>query len=219
MEITHLGHACLLVAAGGRRVLLDPGTLSDLEGVRDLDAVVITHQHPDHCDPARVPDLLRANPRAQVLVEPQTAEVLTQAGLGDRTESLHTGAVVDLGGLSLTPVGELHAVIHPYVARVGNMGVVLRAEDEPSLFHPGDALDGNPGEVDLLGVAVNAPWAKVAETIEFVRRVAPRRGVVPIHDGLLSDVGRGLYLTHVGEHGAEGGVEVLDLQGAGVTAL
>lgn len=219
MEITHLGHACLLVAVGGRRVLLDPGTFSDLEGVHDLDAVVITHQHPDHCDPARVPDLLRANPRAQVLVEPQTAEVLTQAGLGDRTESLHTGATVDLGGLSLTPVGELHAVIHPYVARVGNMGVVLRAEDEPSLFHPGDALDGNPGEVDLLGVAVNAPWAKVAETIEFVRRVAPRRGVVPIHDGLLSDVGRGLYLTHVGEHGAEGGVEVLDLQGAGVTAL
>ncbi|WP_134773564.1 MBL fold metallo-hydrolase [Ornithinimicrobium flavum] len=219
MEITHLGHACLLVAAGGRRVLVDPGTFSDLEGVHDLDAVVITHQHPDHCDPARVPDLLGANPRAQVLVEPQTAEVLARAGLGSRTESMTAGGVVDLGGLTLTPVGDLHAVIHPYVARVGNLGVVLRAEDEPSLFHPGDALDGDPGEVDLLGVAVNAPWAKVVETIEFVRRVGPRRGVVPIHDGLLSEAGRGLYVSHIGDHGAEGGVEVLDLRGAGTTTV
>ena len=219
MEITHLRHACLLVAVGDRRVLIDPGTFSDLDGVHDLDAVVITHQHPDHYDPARVPDLLRANPHARVLVEPQTAEVLTRAGLGDRTESLHTGAAVELGGLSLTPVGELHAVIHPYVARVGNMGVVLRADGEPSLFHPGDALDGDPGEVDLLAVPVSAPWAKVAETIEFVRRLAPRRGVVPIHDGLLSDAGRSLYVTHIGDHGAEGGVDVLDLRGAGATPL
>lgn len=219
MEITHLGHACLLVEVADQRVLIDPGTFSDLDGLRDLTAVVVTHQHPDHVDPDRVPGLLGANPQARVLVEPQTAEVLTGAGAGGRTERLEQGQVVGLGGLSVRPVGALHAVIHPYVDRVGNVGVVLEAEGEPRLYHPGDALDGEPGEVDLLCVPVNAPWGKVAETIEFVRRVAPTRSVVPIHDGLLNDTGRGMYVNHIGGFGADGGVDVLDLRGAGRTRV
>ena len=219
MQITHLGHACLLVEVADQRILIDPGNFSQLDGLRDLDVVVITHQHKDHCDPDRVPGLLRDNPGARVLVEPQTAEVLAQAGHAGQTERLATATPVDLGAVQLTPVGEAHAVIHPYVPRVGNLGVVLRAEGEPVLFHPGVALDGEPGEVDLLGVVVNAPWGKIAETVEFVRRIAPARGVIPIHDGLLNDTGRTMYLGHIGDHGAEGGVEVLDLRGAGRTAV
>lgn len=110
-------------------------------------------------------------------------------------------------------------MIHPYLERIDNRGVVLSATGEPTLFHPGDALDADPGEVDLLCVPVNAPWSNVAETVEFVRRVAPARGVVPIHDGLLNDWGRGFYVQHIGGYGADGGVEVFDLRGAGLTTL
>ena len=74
------------------------------------------------------------------------------------------------------------------VPRCTNVGVVLQADGEPSLYHPGDAYDGEPGEVDVLAVPLNAPWSKVAETIGFVRRVAPRQ-IIPIHDALLSEVG------------------------------
>ena len=219
MEITHLGHACLLVEVADQRVLIDPGTFSELDGLRDLTAVVVTHQHPDHLDPERAPGLLADNPRAVVLVEPQTAEVLARVGHGDRAERLESGTAVELGALRLMPVGDHHAVIHPYVDRIDNRGVVLSADGEPTLFHPGDALDAEPGDVDLLAVPVNAPWGRVAETIEFVRRVAPSRGVIPVHDGLLNDTGRAMYLKHVESFGADGGVEVLDLRGAGRTAL
>jgi L-ascorbate metabolism protein UlaG (beta-lactamase superfamily) len=220
MEITHLGHACLLVETADQRVLIDPGTFSQLEGLHDLSAVVVTHLHPDHLDPQRVPQLLAANPAARVLVEPETAEVLSRAGHGGRAERLASGSVVELGAVVLRAVGDRHAVIHPYVERIGNLGVVLSAAaGGPTLFHPGDALDADPGDVDLLAVPVNAPWGKVAETIEFVRRVAPTRGVIPIHDGLLNDTGRAMYLKHVEGFGAEDGVEVLDLRGAGATRL
>lgn len=218
MELTHLGHSCLLIQTGDQRILIDPGVFSDFSGLRDLTAIVVTHQHPDHLDPEKFGPLREANPQAAVLLEPATAEEVGAAGV----ERLDSDLQVNLGPVQVRAVGDQHAVIHDYVPRITNRGVVISAAGEDgrptTLFHPGDALDAEPGEVDLLCVPVNAPWARIADTVEFVRRIAPGR-VVPIHDGLLNENGRGFYLGHIADFGADGGVEVLDLRGAGATAI
>lgn len=202
MRLTHLGHSCLLVETGGQRILIDPGTFSPgFPGLTDLDAVFVTHQHPDHADVDRLPALLAANPRAQLYAEPQAAELL--AGSGVDAQRTASGELVTVGGVEVTPVGQRHAVIHEFIPRVDNLGVVVRAPGEPSLFHPGDAYDAEPGDVDVLGVPVNAPWCAVKETIAFVRRIAPRIAV-PIHDALLSPTGRRGYLAHIEGYGPEG---------------
>ncbi len=219
MQITHLGHACLLIEAAGQRVLIDPGTLSTFADVTGLDLVLVTHQHADHLDPDRFGALLAANPAAQVWLEPQTADRQdADAPHAGRVQRMAAGQVIDLGELSIEPVGSLHAQIHPYVDRINNLGLVLRAPGEPSLFHPGDALDADPGPVDVLCAPLSAPWSRVADTLEFVRRIAAPR-VVPIHDGTLSEAGRTMYLGHVRSFGSDGGQDVLDLRGAGPTSL
>ena len=76
MRITHLGHACLLVEMADTRLLIDPGTFADgLADVRDLDAVIVTHQHPDHLDPERLPGIAAASPEAVVLCDPGSVDV------------------------------------------------------------------------------------------------------------------------------------------------
>ena len=63
MKLTHLGHACLLVETDGARLLVDPGAMSAFEDVRDLDAVLVTHQHADHVDAARLGTAAGGQPR------------------------------------------------------------------------------------------------------------------------------------------------------------
>lgn len=213
MELTHLGHAAVLIDTGSTRVLVDPGGFSDVSGVSGLDAVFVTHQHPDHVTAEQLAAVLAANPGVPIYADPQTAEQFSD----DQNRIIGwTGGddAVTVGDLSVTPVGDQHAEIHPYVPRISNTGLVFGV-DGLTLFHPGDALDADPGtSIDILAVPVTGPWSAVKETIAFVRRIEPRL-LVPIHDGTASEAGRGMYLTHIATYGRDGGVRLQDFRGQG----
>ncbi|GAA4124298.1 MBL fold metallo-hydrolase [Knoellia locipacati] len=214
MRLTHLGHACLLVEIGGERILLDPGSFTPgFEGLRDLSAVVVTHQHADHLDQQRLPILLHHNPDARVLADPGSAQVISGLGLDAEVRS----GTTRVGAVTLTPVGETHALIHDEIPRIPNVGVVLRAVGEASLYHPGDSLDGDPGDVDVVAFPLSAPWQASREMTGFLRRLNPSQAV-PIHDALLSAEGRRLYLSQADSLGGADTV-IHDLAARGAVEL
>jgi L-ascorbate metabolism protein UlaG (beta-lactamase superfamily) len=216
MRITHVGHACLLVEAGGARVLIDPGSFTHgFEELTGLDAVLITHAHPDHYDAGRLPQLLDANDGVRLIAEPELATELTRVGL--TAAPLHPGDATSLGELSVTATGGTHQLIHQDIPRIGNIGLLLRAADGPTLFHPGDSYETVPDGVDLLGIPLAAPWAALRETVDFLRAVSPRVAF-PIHDETASSAGRAIYLRNLSTLAPEGS-RVEDLAGAGATVL
>ncbi|HSK32002.1 MAG TPA: MBL fold metallo-hydrolase [Propionicimonas sp.] len=208
MQLTHLGHSAVLVETSGIRLLIDPGNFSDAwHDLTDLDAILVTHLHPDHVDPAHVPALLAANPQARVLVEPGVIEAV---GL-DRAEPITADTSVVLGGVTVSAVGGLHAVIHRDIPRIGNVGLVVSGEGEPTFFHPGDSLAEAPSGVDVLGVPAYGPWAAMKETVDFAREVGATQGF-PIHDGLLNERGWGLVFGRVTDMTP---CKLIDLRGKG----
>ncbi len=60
MRITKFGHACVRLEHDGKTVVIDPGMFTDPEAVDGADAVVITHEHPDHYLPETVARTRRA---------------------------------------------------------------------------------------------------------------------------------------------------------------
>jgi L-ascorbate metabolism protein UlaG (beta-lactamase superfamily) len=88
MQIVHLGQSCVLTEIGTARLLLDPGVYSaGFEQLAGLDAILVTHQHPDHLDLDRLPALLAGNPAAQLLVDVGSAQPLADAGIAHRVVS------------------------------------------------------------------------------------------------------------------------------------
>lgn len=198
MQITRYGHAALLVETQTTRILIDPGAFSADETftLTGLDAIIVTHQHPDHLDPQRAASLVEANPNAMLLCDPQTASIVE---FGEWNEN-GDGRETTIGDLTVTGVGAEHAVILPEIPRIANIGLLIRDGEGKTLFHPGDTYANTPAEVDVLAVPLSAPWAKVSETVAFVQAVAPSI-VFPIHDRTIADVAYPLYWGQVAQHG------------------
>ncbi|GAA3387244.1 MBL fold metallo-hydrolase [Cryptosporangium minutisporangium] len=176
MRFQKFGHACVLVEDADARVLIDPGVFSpEWEKLRDLTAVLVTHQHPDHLDLDRLPALLDANPDVVVHTDQGSAAVLAEKGI--RAEGIAAGAEVTNRGLSIEAIGADHAVIHPDLPGIPNVGYLLGGR----FFHPGDALTVPDRPVEILGAPTAAPWLKLWEAVDYLRAVAPRIAI-PIHE-------------------------------------
>lgn len=195
MELTHFGHSCLHAEFGATTLLFDPGTFSHgFEGITGLSAILITHQHPDHADPNRLPALVAANPGAALYADPQTA-----AQLGGDWRAVQVGDVVEVDGLTIRGVGGQHAVIHPEIPVIDNISYLVGDAGHPArLMHPGDALFVPGEEVEVLATPAAAPWMKISEAVDYLRAVAPRHAV-PIHQGIIAPEARGIFYGRLTE--------------------
>ncbi|MFA5707993.1 MBL fold metallo-hydrolase [Mycolicibacterium sp.] len=198
MELTHFGHSCLLASFPGTEptsLLFDPGTFSHgFEGVTGLSAILITHQHPDHADPERLPALVEANPDAALYADPQTA-----AQLGGNWRAVHVGDELTVGGLRIRGAGGRHAIIHPELPEIDNISYLVGDDEHAArLMHPGDALFVPDEPVHVLATPAAAPWMKISEAVDFLRAVAPTHAV-PIHQGIIAPNARGIYYGRLTE--------------------
>lgn len=201
MKLTKQGHACVTLEKDGRRLVIDPGAFSEPDAAVGADAVLITHEHVDHFDEPRLRAALEANPAAEVWTLRSVADQIGAAFPG-RVHTVGAGDTFTAAGFEVEAHGELHAVIHPDIPRITNVGFVL----DGSLFHPGDALTVPGRPVRTLLLPVHAPWNKFSEVVDYVREVKPARAV-SVHDGLLGDAGHAVYTRQLGPTGPGIGAE------------
>ncbi len=184
MKLTKYAHACLVLEQHKQAIVIDPGNFSDDFEVPDnVLAVLITHQHADHCDPGKLRAIIGANPQATVY---GLGEVTQVAGMA--VSAVQAGDELDIGTFHIEFVGGAHATIHSGLEPVGNVGIVVNRDQ---LYYPGDSFTPPPRQMNYIAVPVAAPWLKISETVDFLRAAAPAHAF-PTHDAILSAKGKSL---------------------------
>jgi len=185
MKLTKYQHACFVVEKDGATLVVDPGNFShDFIIPSHVDAIVITHEHPDHLDETRIQAVLRANPKATVIAHESIAGRYTNYS----TIGAKLGEPYTVGKFTLRFFGGTHASIAESIPVPPNLGVLI----EDRLYYPGDSFVV-PENVPIkeLALPASAPWLKIGESMDFLARVKPEFAF-PTHDAILSDDGKQL---------------------------
>jgi L-ascorbate metabolism protein UlaG (beta-lactamase superfamily) len=142
-QIAPLGHSCVLIEvsranAPDYRLLLDPGNLTPpLTGLEGIDAILITHAHSDHLDPAQI-SAVREVGDTPLYGPADAITLLKDAGL-EGGNILEPGTV-DLGPLRIEVSALEHEVIYPGIPLPDNLAFDI----DGLVFAPGDSFAAPP---------------------------------------------------------------------------
>jgi len=215
-RLTYLGHATTLIDLDGVRLLTDPLLRSraahlrrrpyplDPAWLRDIDAVLLSHLHMDHCD---LPSLRRVG-RDIPIVAPRGAGGLLRRHSFHAIVELGVGETVQLGRLEITATYASHDGSRPpfgptaealgYLIR-GHRRVYFAGDTDlfPEMADYGRDLDAALLPVWGWGPTLGTGHLDPDRAAEALRLLQPRL-VVPIHWGTLHPIGLGgarRYLT------------------------
>ncbi|MFA6050457.1 MAG: MBL fold metallo-hydrolase [Candidatus Paceibacterota bacterium] len=187
MKITKYGHCCLLIEEKGVHVLTDPGSYTTMQNdVKNIDIILITHEHGDHLHIESVKKILENNPEATIVTNSAVDKLLREAEIPDAV-ILEDGQSDEIGGLKISGYGNVHAEIFHELPRVQNTGYMIGER----LYYPGDAFHNPRVPVDVLAWPAAGPWVKISDALDFALDVKPKV-CFPVHDGALNPNGFGL---------------------------
>jgi L-ascorbate metabolism protein UlaG (beta-lactamase superfamily) len=182
MRLIKFTHAAVRLEQDGRSLLIDPGVFSEDAAYEGVSHILVTHEHADHVNAEKLAAHLATNPALEVYTSAPVAQQLAGA-LGDAVKTVDVGDRFTINGFGVEAVGGQHAEIYEGLPGCANIGFLV-----DGVYHPGDSLFVPAGEVETLLVPTAAPWLKLAEGLDFVRAVKPRRAF-SIHDAMLSKIG------------------------------
>jgi L-ascorbate metabolism protein UlaG (beta-lactamase superfamily) len=197
----------VLVEQSGVRLLTDPVLRSgiahvrrrvpvpDLEELRDLDAILISHAHADHLD---IASLKRLEHRGPVVAPRGCAGMLVRAGLPEVIE-MDAGERCTIAGIEVEAVPAEHdGRRHPLSKYMPALGYILHGPARVYFVGDTDLFDGMAGFAGRVDVALLPIWGwgprlpaghlnpeSAARATALIRPDV----VIPIHWGTLRSVG------------------------------
>jgi L-ascorbate metabolism protein UlaG (beta-lactamase superfamily) len=199
MKLTKYEHACVVFEKEGASFVVDPGSFSPNAAkiISAADAILLTHEHFDHVNEAAINAALAERPELKVFGPAATGGMF--ASHPAQFTAVTAGDLVEVAGFAVTVHGSSHAVIHPDIPPVANVGYLV----DETVYHPGDAYFVPDASIGTLLLPTSGPWMKLGEAADYVRAARPGQ-IVQIHEMLLSEIGLNIAASLLGENGLTG---------------
>ncbi len=184
LEITFLGHASLILSAGGAVIHVDPySKVADYRTLPKADIILITHEHSDHLDPV-----------ALGAIRKETTRVITSAAAGEQVKgaiALQNGELANVYGILVEAVPAYNIKhernpgdpFHPkgrgncYVITMVGRRIYIAGDTEniPEM----KSLAG----VDIAFLPMNLPYTMTPEMVADAARMISPKILYPYHFG------------------------------------
>ncbi len=181
MKIKKLGHCCFVSEPKeGIRIMTDPGAYSTLQtNEKDINVILITHEHQDHLHIDSLKEVLKNNPNAIVITNTSVGSILQKNNIS--FVKVEEGERYEIEGVVISGFGDVHKEIYEDFGKVQNTGYMI-----DHLCYAGDSFNYPDVDVDILALPVAGPWMKMKDAIEYAKNIRPRI-CFPIHDAIMQD--------------------------------
>jgi len=177
----------MLIEEKGLRILTDPGNFTtQQDNVKNIDVVLITHEHQDHLHVESLKTVMKNNPSASIITNKAVAKLLDKEKL--RYTIIDDGKSITIKNVLIEGYGKTHVTIYKTIPPVENTGYFISHK----LFYPGDAFYDPKIPVEILAVPVAGPWMKISEAIDYLLAIKPKKAF-PVHDGMIVPGARSLF--------------------------
>ena len=184
MKIKKLGHCCLVIEEQGKRIMTDPGSWTTQKHTeeKNIDLIIITHEHEDHIHIESLKKIIENNPNAKIITNKGVGKLLDEANI--KYEILDNKKSVDFLGIEIEAYNCKHEEIYQDFGQVENTGFFIGKR----LFYPGDSFYNPEKKVEILALPVAGPWTNVKNAVNYALEIKPKI-CFPVHDGMLISFG------------------------------
>jgi L-ascorbate metabolism protein UlaG (beta-lactamase superfamily) len=172
MKVTKFPQSTLVIEDGGKRILIDPGTIAtgahNLDEFGEIGAVLFTHQHADHLDEDAAKDY---HDKGTAIFGNQ--DVVDKLGFGT---AVTDGQQFEAGGLPVSAHDLPHCKMSDGSDGPPNTGYVVSGH----FFHPGDGTQISGLSVEATGAPIAGPSIGLEDAKALVHSVGAKT-VLPIH--------------------------------------
>ncbi|HKX24036.1 MAG TPA: MBL fold metallo-hydrolase [Candidatus Saccharimonadales bacterium] len=174
MKVTRYPQSCLLLEKDGHRVVIDPGMhflethqIDELDGA---EAVLYTHQHPDHYEP-KIAEALLAKGVA-VYANAATAELIG----ADKVTTVADGQTFSAAGFEVVARELPHCLLPDGSEGPQNTGYVV----DGIFFDPGDGKDIDDLQVANMALPITGPDISMLDAFNFAEKLGVKVAI-PVH--------------------------------------
>ncbi len=187
MKIKKLGHCCLIIETNGRKIMTDPGFYTVEEQIKEknIDLILITHEHGDHLHIESLKKVLANNPDAKIVTNNGVGKLLNEAGI--KYQVLNDKVAEKILGIEIEAHDCKHEEIYKDYLQVQNTAFFI----DKRFFYPGDSFYNPKKPVEILALPVAGPWANIRSATKYALKIKPKF-CFPVHDGMLKNFG-GFY--------------------------
>jgi len=184
MKITKYAQSCVLIEIDAKRILIDPGKYCydrkfKPEDWKDIDILLLSHGHHDHCMPEAV-EIIYNNNKPLIIGSKWVGKKLADKKIP--LEVFETGQKKEIEGISITAIRAQHGE-HPEMKTSPGHSIGFLIEGEKSLYHCSDTLYmKNKPYADVVLVPISDNWVTMGseEAAIFVNEIKPKLAI-PIH--------------------------------------